>query len=113
MKSEASPVSCAYANRIRRAFREKVKRTAGRGRCAVEGWPELHIGTVIKRTVNKRLKEVLRQMAYGNLEAALKLLERSRGATMLNTAFIERFNGSATSTYLLTLSEATNKEVCW
>jgi len=25
----------------------------------------------------------------------------------------ERTNGSATSTYLLTLSEATHEEVCW
>ena len=41
------------------------------------------------------------------------LLQASLGGTMLNTAFIERFNGSATSTYLLTLSEATHKEVCW
>ena len=29
------------------------------------------------------------------------------------TVHIERVNGSATSTYLLTLSEATHKEVCW
>jgi transposase-like protein len=103
----------AYPNSIRRAFREKVKRTAGTGRCALEVWPDLHIGTVIKRMVKKHLKEVIRQMTHGSLEAALKLLGRSRGGTMLNTSLIERFNGSATSTYLLTLSEATNKEVCW
>jgi transposase-like protein/IS1 family transposase len=84
----------AYPNSIRRAFREKMKRTAGRGRCALEVWPELHIGTVIKRTVNKHLKEVIRQMTHGSLEAALKLLERSRGGTMLNPSFIERFNGT-------------------
>src|SRR5579864_7275656 len=81
----------AYPNSIRRAFREKSKRTAGKGRCALTVWPELHIGTVIKRTVNKRLKEVIRQMTHGSLEQALKLLGRSRGGTMLNTSFIERF----------------------
>jgi hypothetical protein len=83
-----------YPNSIRRAFREKMKSTAGRGRCALAVWPELHIGTVIKRTVKKHLKEVIRQMTHGSLEAALKLLERSRGGTMLNTSFIERFNGT-------------------
>src|SRR5579864_6079091 len=84
----------AYPNSIRRAFREKVKRTAGRGRCALVVWPELHIGTVIKRTVNKHLKEVMRQMTHGSLAHALKLLGRSKGGEMLNTSFIERLNGT-------------------
>jgi transposase-like protein/IS1 family transposase len=84
----------AYPNSIRRAFREKMKRTAGRGRCALAVWPELHIGTVIKCTVKKHLKEVIRQMTHGSLEAALKLLQHSRGGTMLDTSFIERFNGT-------------------
>jgi len=84
----------AYPNSIKRAFREKIKRTAGRGRCALEVWPDLHIGTVIKRTVNKRLKEVIRQMAHGNLEQALKLLGYSKGGKMLNTSFIERLHAT-------------------
>src|SRR5438067_8396126 len=42
----------AYPNRIRRAFREKVKQTSGVGRACLQVWPELHIGTVIKRTQN-------------------------------------------------------------
>jgi IS1 family transposase len=84
----------AYPHSIKRAFREKIKRTAGRGRCALEVWSGLHIGTVIKRTVKRRLKEVLRQMTHGTLEPALKLLEASSGGTMLNTAFIERFNAT-------------------
>src|SRR3989441_4697117 len=84
----------AYPNSIRRAFREKVKRTAGRGRCALVVWPELHIGTVIKRTVKKHLQEVIRQMTQGSVAQALKLLGRSNGGTMLNTSFIERLNGT-------------------
>jgi transposase-like protein/IS1 family transposase len=84
----------AYPNSIRRAFREKVKRTAGRGRSCLEVWPSLHIGTVIKRTVKKHLKEVIRQMTHGSLEQALQLLGRSKGGTMLNTSFIERLNGT-------------------
>jgi IS1 family transposase len=84
----------AYPNSIRRAFREKVKRTAGRGRSCLEVWSGLHIGTVIKRTVKKHLKEVIRQTTHGSSEQALQLLGRSKGGTMLNTSFIERLNGT-------------------
>jgi transposase-like protein/IS1 family transposase len=84
----------AYPNSIRRAFREKVKVTAGRGRARLRVWPQLYIGTVIKRTVKKRVVEITRHMAQGSLKRAAVLLRRSRGGTILNTAFIERFNGT-------------------
>lgn len=83
-----------YLNSIRRAFRDKIKRAGKRGRCVLEVWPDLHIGTVIKHTVKKHLKEVIRQMNHGNLERAMYLLSLSHGGTMLNTSFIERFNGT-------------------
>jgi len=103
----------AYPNSIKRAFREKVKKTVGRGRACLEIWPDLCIATVIKRAEKKRVVEVTRKMTLGALELANTLLQATRGGAVLNTAFIERFNGSATSTYLLTLSEATHEEVCW
>jgi transposase-like protein len=53
----------AYPKSILRAFREKVKRTSGPGICCLEIWPDLHIGIVIKRTVKRHLKEVIRQVA--------------------------------------------------
>jgi transposase-like protein len=84
----------AYPNSIRRAFREKVKETAGRGRACLRVWPQLHIGTVIKHSVNKHVTHITRQMAHGMLEHATALLKRSQGGTVLNTAFIERFNGT-------------------
>jgi IS1 family transposase len=84
----------AYPGSIRRAFREKVKETARRGRARLCIWPELHIGTVIKRSKNKRVVEITRQMAHGLLEQAERLLQRSGGGTMLNTAFIERLNAT-------------------
>jgi len=83
-----------YPNSIKRAFREKVKETAGRGRACLRLWPQLVIGTVIKRSVKKRVVEVTRRMTHGSLRRATLLLRRSRGGTMLNTAFIERFNGT-------------------
>ena len=84
----------AYPNSIRRAFREKVKQTSGVGRACLQVWPELHIGTVIKRTQNKRVVEITRRMTHGLLAQAEKLLMQSQGGSVLNTAFIERLNGT-------------------
>ena len=84
----------AYPNSIRRAFREKVKQTSGVGRACLQVWPELSIGTVIKRTQNKRVVEITRRMTHGLLAQAEKLLLLSQGGMILNTAFIERLNGT-------------------
>jgi len=84
----------AYPNSIRRAFRDKVKRTTGRGRASLQVWSGLHIGTVIKQTVNKHLTGVLRQMSHGSMVQAMRLLQRSGGGQVLNTSYIERFNGT-------------------
>jgi IS1 family transposase len=84
----------AYPGSIKRAFREKVKKTLGRGRACLELWPTLCIATVIKRAEKKRVVEITRKITLGTLEQAKKLLQASRGGEVLNTAFIERFNGT-------------------
>ncbi len=84
----------AYPNSIRRAFRDKVKRGTGCGRSQLQAWPNILIGTVIKRAKNKRVVEVLRRMTQGCHQAALDLLQASRGGNDLNTAFIERLNAT-------------------
>src|SRR5258708_33476786 len=84
----------AYPGSIRRAFREKVKETVGVGRARLRVWPDLHIGTVIKRTEKKRLVEITRKMTHGRLEQAEQLLQFSSGGSVLNTAFIERLNAT-------------------
>ena len=84
----------AYPGSIRRAFREKVKETAGRGRACLRVWPQLSIAVVIKRTAKKRVVEITRKMGQGMLEHAQALLAASCGGTRLNTAFIERLNGT-------------------
>jgi len=84
----------AYPASIRRAFREKVKETAGPGRACLRVWSGLCIATVIKRTQHKRVVEVTRKMTLGTLDQASTLLQASRGGTVLNTAFIERFNAT-------------------
>jgi len=84
----------AYPNSIKRAFRDKVKETVGRGRASLRVWPQLCIATVIKRTEKNRVVEVTRKMTLGVLEQASRLLQASQGGTALNTAFIERLNGT-------------------
>ena len=84
----------AYPGSIRRAFRQKVKETAGRGRACLRVWPQVCIAVVIKRTEKKRVVEITRKLVQGTLEQAQVLLSASQGGTVLNTAFIERLNGT-------------------
>ena len=83
-----------YPRSIGRAFREKVATASGRGRKRLVVWPELLIGTVIKRTQKKRVVEIVRRMVRGLEEEALRLLIQTGGGTVLNTALIERINGT-------------------
>jgi hypothetical protein len=84
----------AYPGSIRRTFREKVKGVAGRGRSRLHAWPEVVIGTVVKKTVKKRVVEVIRRLKQGEPWAAIALLAASSGGKQLNTAFIERLNAT-------------------
>src|SRR5450755_5170042 len=84
----------AYPNSSVRAFREKVKKHAGPGRCSLEAWPDLCIATVIKHTKKKRVVEITRKLTRGTREKAKELLLQTKGCTEFNTAFIERLNGT-------------------
>ncbi len=83
-----------YPKSIVRAFREKVKKHSGRGRCSFEAWPDLCIATVIKHTQKKRVVEITRKLTRGTSEKAKELLGLTKGCMEFNTAFIERFNGT-------------------
>jgi hypothetical protein len=61
----------AYPGSIRRAFREKIKSPTGRGRSCLQAWPEIVIGTVIKKTVKKRVVEIIRRLTQGGAWAAV------------------------------------------
>lgn len=84
----------AYPNSLRRAFREKVKKTAGRGRACLVVWPSIVMARGSKPTEKKRVVEITRRMTQGLLSSANKLLEQSPGGTLLTTAFLERLNGT-------------------
>jgi IS1 family transposase len=82
-----------YPNSIRRAFRQKVK-GPGRGAPRLEIWPQLIIGRVIKHTQTKRVIKVTHEIIRGTMRAAKRQLQASCGGSLLNTASIERFNGT-------------------
>src|SRR5438105_4862621 len=48
-------LSGQHSTRLRE---RRSKKMAGVGRAALEVWPQLHIGTVIKRTEKKRVVEI-------------------------------------------------------
>jgi hypothetical protein len=60
----------------------------------LQAWPEILIGTVIKKTARKRVVEVIRRLTQGEAFAAIALLAASAGGKQLNTAFIERLNAT-------------------
>ena len=77
----------AYPGSSKRAFREKIKETAGRGRASLRVWSGLCIATVIKRTENKRIVEVTRKMTLGTLAHASTRLQahgEGRSLTLLH-----------------------------
>jgi IS1 family transposase len=84
----------AYPKAILRAFRDKVKKTPGRGRSCLELWPGLCIATVIKHTKKKQVVEITRKITLGPLEKAQELLQMTKGCQEFNTSLIERFNGT-------------------
>jgi len=69
----------AYPASIKRAFREKVSRPTGRGRPHLQTWPQVHIGTIIKHRVNKRVAAVTNRLAAGTWEHVELLVKRSQG----------------------------------
>lgn len=71
----------SYPGSIKRAFRDKVKRTAGPGRASFQVWPQVHIGTVIKHSVKKRVRAVTHQLSLGTWTGAELLLKRSGGGS--------------------------------
>ena len=82
----------SYVGALRRAFREPVP-TGGRGAPHKVLWPELVIGPVVKAYAQQRVVGVTHWIAQGTAIAATVLLQRT-GSQVLNTAYIERLNGT-------------------
>ena len=78
----------AYLKSIARAFRDKVKTQADRGRYRLETWPDLCIATIIRHTKKKQVVEITRKVERGICEKAQELLASTPKCTQLNTAFM-------------------------
>jgi transposase-like protein/IS1 family transposase len=80
----------AYVKQIRRMARSPEPRNGKRGRCRLAEWPGLVIGQVVKQRTDGHVVGVTRRLAHGTRRWAKRLL----GAGTIQTAYIERLNGT-------------------
>lgn len=82
-----------YIDAFRRAFRTREHR-GGRGAPRKVPWPDLNIGQVVKQYAGKRVVGVTRRLVQGPSATARRLVAQTPGCLVLNTAYIERLNGT-------------------
>ena len=83
----------SYVDALRRAFRTREQH-GGRGAPRKVPWPELCIGQVVKQYAGKQVVGVTRWLIHGTSTTATRLLTQTPGCRVLNTAYIERLNGT-------------------
>jgi transposase-like protein len=81
-----------YIDVVRRAFRSRQTGTGGRPRLV--GWPDLVIAQVIKQYAGRAVTGTIHRLVHRSVRSFLTLLWSTRGCQVLNTAFIERLNGT-------------------
>jgi IS1 family transposase len=83
----------AYVRATREAFRDKVP-TGKRGQQPRRVWRRLLMAQVVKRYERRRVTDVERRAVHGRAEQVEKAREASSGQGVINTAYIERLNGT-------------------
>ncbi len=83
----------SYVPAFRAAFRTRQP-SGGVGAPRKVPWPDLVIGQVIKRTQGRRLVNITRRVVQGTTATLVRLLWQEPGCLVLNTAYIERLNGT-------------------
>jgi hypothetical protein len=83
----------SYVEAVRRVFRTREQR-GGRGAPRKVPWPELCLGQVVKQYAGRRVVGVTRWLRQGSSAVAARLLAQTPGCLVLNTAYIERLNGT-------------------
>ncbi|MEO7908323.1 MAG: hypothetical protein ABIV47_01610 [Roseiflexaceae bacterium] len=81
-----------YIDAVRKAFRTRQTGTGGRPRLI--GWPDLAIAQVVKQYAGRAVRGTIHRLVHGRVEVFLTLLWSTPGCQVLNTAFIERLNGT-------------------
>ena len=83
----------SYVEAVRRTFRTREHRS-GRGAPRKVPWPELCIGQVVKQYAGKQVVGVTRRLLQGRSAVAMRVMVQTPGCLVLNTAYIERLNGT-------------------
>lgn len=81
-----------YVEAFRRAFRTRQTGTGGRPRLLI--WPEVAIAQVIKQYAGRVVTGTIHRLVHGSVRLFLTLLWSTPGCQVLNTAYIERLNGT-------------------
>ena len=81
-----------YIDVVRKAFRTRQGATGGRPRLIA--WPELVIAQVVKQYSGRAVTGTVHRLIQGSVQLFLTLLWSTPGCQVLNTAFIERLNGT-------------------
>jgi transposase-like protein len=82
-----------YVKAFCKAFRSKHY-TGRVGAPRLIAWPKVVIGQVVKRYQRRRVVGVERRLARGSWSLLGRLLDRTQGGGVLNTAYIERLNAT-------------------
>lgn len=83
----------SYPSTIKRVFREKLPRSE-RGRCQLVEWPGLLLAQVVKQYEGHRVVGVARRSYQGTSSAVAAVIQATQGFGDINTAYIERLNGT-------------------
>ena len=83
----------SYPPTIKRVFREKLPRSE-RGRCQLVEWPRLLLAQVVKQYDGPRVVGVARRVYQGTHGAVAAVIKATQGRGDINTAYIERLNGT-------------------
>lgn len=81
-----------YIDAMRKAFRTRQSGTGGRPRLVP--WPELAIAQVVKQYAGRAVTGTVHRLVHGSARLFLTLLWSTAGCQVLNTAYIERLNGT-------------------
>ncbi len=81
-----------YIDVVRCTFRTRQTGTGGRPRLI--GWPDLVIAQVVKQYAGRAVTGAIHRLGHGSVRMFLTLLWSTPGCQVLNTAFIERLNGT-------------------
>jgi len=86
----------SYVSAFRNAFRSKFPRREGElGRCKMVSWQDILIVQVVKQRVEGVFAQrVERRIVQGAKDKVERLIEKTQGQGVINTAFIERLNAT-------------------